>query len=71
MAKYIAIYGTIAIVAAVAAAIIAGFKRRDYSYWASITLLFPPLLFVLMLIPKNTGPRPVRAPLDSEDNFRD
>lgn len=71
MANWIAIYGSAAIVAALVAAIVAGMKRRDYSFWAASTLLFPPLLIVLVLLPKNAGPRPVRAPLDADDHYRD
>lgn len=71
MANWIAIYGSVAIVAAVAAAILAGVKRRDYSFWAACTLLFPPLIVVLFLLPKNMGARPVRVPLDADDNYRD
>lgn len=67
MANFIAIYGTIAIVSGFAAAILAGMKRRDYSFWAAWTVIFPPFLIALILLPKNTGPRPVRAPLDSDD----
>lgn len=68
IANWIAIYGSIAIVAAVAAAVLAGVKRRDYSFWAASTLLFPPLLIVLVMLPKNLGARPVRAPIDNDDH---
>ncbi|MEQ1650750.1 MAG: hypothetical protein ABL898_19405 [Hyphomicrobiaceae bacterium] len=66
MAKFIAIYGTIALLAATAAGIIAGMKRRDYSFWAAWTLLFPPFLIALLLLPKSTGTRPI-SPRESDD----
>jgi hypothetical protein len=66
MAKFIAIYGTIAFLAATAAGIIAGMKRRDYSFWAAWTLLFPPFIIVLLLLPKFTGVRPT-SPRDGDD----
>ena len=63
MAKFIAIYGSISLLAAFLAGIIAGWKGRDYSFWAAWTLLFPPFIIALLLLPKNTGPRmPRRAP---------
>jgi hypothetical protein len=68
MAKFIAIYGTLMIVSAIAAVIIAGIKRRDYSYWGAVTFLFPPFLLLLILMPRNQGPRPRRPTLDEEDD---
>lgn len=69
MAKFVAIYGSIALIAAVLAAIVAGlFKRRDPSYWATVTLLFPPMLIVLFMMAKNTGQRSRRESLDDEEH---
>jgi hypothetical protein len=67
MAQFIAIYGVAMLVTSLAAAIIAGIKRRDFSYWATICFLFPPALILLFLMPKNTGPRPRRIGLDEEE----
>lgn len=69
MAKFIAIYGSFALIAALVAAIVAGLiKRRDPSYWATVTLLFPPMLIVLFLMAKNTGPRSRRETMDDEEH---
>jgi ABC-type branched-subunit amino acid transport system permease subunit len=69
MAKFIAIYGSLALLAALVAAIIAGVvKRRDPSYWATVTLLFPPMLIVLFFMSKNAGPRARRESLDDQEH---
>jgi hypothetical protein len=67
MAKFIAVYGSIAFIAAIVAAVIAAIKRRDYSYWATVTLLFPPMLAVLLIMPKNGGPRRGRESLEAQE----
>jgi hypothetical protein len=67
MAKFIAIYGSLALICSVLAGIIAYVKRRDPSYWIAVSFLFPPALIMLLLMKKNTGPRPTRPSLDSED----
>jgi hypothetical protein len=67
MAKFVAVYGTIAFIAAIVAAVIAGFKRRDYSYWATVTLLFPPMLAVLLIMPKSGGLRRGREGLEAQE----
>ena len=64
MAKIIAIWGLVAIVSAVLAGIVAGAKRRDHSFWAAWSFLFPPILLILLLMPSNKGPRPRRPSLD-------
>jgi ABC-type branched-subunit amino acid transport system permease subunit len=69
MAKFIAIYGSIALIASLIAAIVAGvIKRRDPSYWATVTLLFPPMLVVLFFMAKNKGPRTRRESLDDQEH---
>jgi hypothetical protein len=65
--RIIAIWGIVAIASAVAAALIASAKRRDHSAWAGWTFLFPPLLLLLIVIPRNRGQRPTRPSLDEED----
>ncbi len=67
MATFIAIYGCVALLASVLAGIIAGIKRRDASFWAAWTLLFPPMLIMLAFMPKNTGPRPRRPSIDANE----
>lgn len=67
MLKWIAIWGVVAIGSAVAAGLLAGIKRRDHSFWAAWSFLLPPMLLVLLLLPKNTGAKPRRPSLDEED----
>jgi hypothetical protein len=64
MAKIIAIWGVLAIAAALLAGIVAGLKRRDYSFWAAWSFLVPPVLLVLLLLPANKGERPRRPRID-------
>jgi hypothetical protein len=69
MAKFIAIYGSVALIASLVAALVAGLiKRRDPSYWATVTLLFPPMLIVLFLMAKNKGPLRRRETMDDEEH---
>lgn len=67
MVEWIAIWGVVAIVAAILGGIIAGIKRRDHSFWAAWSFIFPPMLLILLLMPKNQGPKPRRPTLDEED----
>lgn len=64
MANIIAIWGAVAIGSAILAGILAGIKRRDHSFWAAWSFLFPPMLLVLLLMPSNKGPRTRRPGLD-------
>jgi hypothetical protein len=64
MAKVIAIWGIVAIASAVLAGILAGIKRRDHSFWAAWSFLFPPMLLLLLLMPSNKGARPRRPGID-------
>lgn len=66
--KWIVLWGVCAVTAAALAAVFAGQKNRDYSYWMAWCFLFPPLVIWLMLMPKNTGPRPRPKPLDDLDS---
>lgn len=65
--QWIVIWGAIATASAALAAVFAGFKNRDYSYWIAWCFLFPPLVIWLMLMPKNQGPRPRQPRLDDVD----
>lgn len=67
MVKVIAIWGLVAIASGVLAALLAGVKRRDHSFWAAWSVMFPPMLLVLLLMPTNQGPRPRRPTLDEEE----
>jgi hypothetical protein len=64
MAKVIVIWGLIAIASAIVAGLVAGAKRRDFSFWAAWSFLFPPMLLLLLLMPSNKGPRPRRPGID-------
>lgn len=65
--KIIALWGLVAIGAAVAAGILAAARNRDHSWWAAWCFVLPPMLVVLLLLPRNTGERPRRPTLDEED----
>ena len=58
MVKVIAIWGVIAIGSAFIAGLLASAKRRDHSFWAAWSFLFPPFLLFLLLMPANKSPRP-------------
>ena len=65
--KVIVLWGFVAIAAAVLAGVLAGVRNRDHSAWAAWCFIFPPALLVLLLLPRNPGPRPRRRSLDEED----
>jgi hypothetical protein len=67
MVKVIAIWGLVSIACAVLAGILAGMKRRDHSFWAAWSFLFPPMLLLLLVMPANKGPRPRRPSVDELD----
>ncbi len=62
--KAIAIWGLIAIAAAVLGGLLATYKNRDYSFWAFWCFLLPPLLLLLLVFPRVPGPPPRRRTLD-------
>ena len=64
MPKVIAIWGIVAIASAIIAGVLAGTKRRDHSFWAAWSFLFPPMLLVLLLMPTNKGPRTRKPGID-------
>lgn len=64
---YIAIWGVVAIAGCIAAAIVAGVKNRDYSFWAAWGFMFPPAVLILLILPPLKGQRPRRPTLDEED----
>ena len=67
MVRVIAYWGIASIVASIVAAILAGMKRRDHSFWAAWSFLFPPMLLVLLVMPANKGPRLRRPSLDEAE----
>ncbi len=63
----IVLWAAVAVVTAVLAGILAGWKNRDYSFWVSLTFLLPPLVLVILLLPRRAGPRPRPPTLDELD----
>ncbi|GBF27874.1 hypothetical protein MnTg02_02933 [bacterium MnTg02] len=57
MPQYVVIIGLVSLLSAVIGALAAKFKRRGADVWAFACFMFPPLLLVLFLLPKNTEPR--------------
>jgi hypothetical protein len=70
MVKIIAIWGIVAVASAILAGILAGVKRRDHSFWAAWSFLFPPMLLIILVMPSNKGPRPRRPGLDELEENR-
>jgi apolipoprotein N-acyltransferase len=66
----IAVWGVVALVAAITAGIVAAAKNRDHSWWAAWSFVVPPMLLILVFLPRNTGPRPRRPPMDDDDRDR-
>ncbi len=67
MMGWIAIWGLVAIGAAVLGGILAGIKNRDYSFWIAWCLILPPLLVFLAILPRRSGERPRRSSLDDQE----
>ncbi|CCB66194.1 MULTISPECIES: hypothetical protein [unclassified Hyphomicrobium] len=65
--QWIVLWGGIAIAASVFAAVLAGIKNRDLSYWTAWSFLVPPFALWLLFLPRNKGPRPRRPTLDEID----
>lgn len=65
--KAIAIWGLVSLVCAIAGGFLATAKNRDYSFWAAWSFILPPMLLLLLVMPRNPGPKPRRPTLDEED----
>lgn len=65
--QWIVAWALVAITAALLAAILAGYKNRDYSYWIAWSFLVPPAVIWLLVMPKYVGPRPRQPRLDDID----
>jgi hypothetical protein len=61
----IVIWGGIALVSAIAGGLLAGVKNRDYSAWIAWCFVLPPLVLILLLVPRHQGPRPRQPRLDA------
>jgi hypothetical protein len=65
--RYIAIWSIVALLSSLVAGIVAHARGRDHSYWAAWSFLVPPMLLVLLLLPRSTATYPPRRTLDDED----
>jgi hypothetical protein len=65
--QWIVLWGGTAIVASFLGGILASIKNRDTSAWIAWSFLVPPIVLWLLLLPRNTGPRPRRPTLDELD----
>ncbi len=63
----IVIWGGIALASATAGGVLAGVKNRDYSAWIAWCFLLPPLVLVVLILPRRQGPRPRQPRLDSDE----
>lgn len=64
---YIVLWSAIAVVSAILAAVLAGIKNRDISFWAAWGFIIPPSVLLLLVLPRLKGMRPRRPTLDEED----
>ena len=61
----IVIWGAVAIAAMIAAAVLASQKNRNRSYWMAWCFVLPPLVLILLLLPRYQGARPRQPRLDA------
>jgi len=64
--KAIAIWGVVAIASAVLGGLVARMKNRDHSFWAAWSFLFPPMLLLLVVMPRYLGVRQRQPSLDNQ-----
>jgi len=65
--KWVVIWAAVATLSAIACGFIASAKNRNASTWAAWGFLLPPVLVVLLLLPRNRGLRVLTTRLDDED----
>ena len=63
----IVIWGGVALGAALVGGVLAGVKNRDYSSWIAWSFVLPPVVLILLLLPRYQGVRPRRPTLDQSD----
>lgn len=68
MPEIIVAWGACAISASLLAGLLAGVKNRDYAWWMAWCFIVPPLVLVLLLMPRHRGPRPRPPRLDEDDD---
>ena len=61
----IVIWGGVALASGAAGGILAGVKNRDYSSWMAWCFVLPPLVLILLLLPRHQGARPRQPRLDA------
>ncbi|NJO23487.1 MAG: hypothetical protein HC868_11800 [Sphingomonadales bacterium] len=61
------IWAAVATLSAIACGFVANAKNRNASMWAAWGFVLPPVLVVLLLLPRNRGLRPVTPTFDEED----
>ena len=60
----VVIWGGVALASATAGGLLAGVKNRDYSAWIAWCFVLPPLVLILLLLPRHQGARPRQPRLD-------
>ena len=60
----IVVWGGVAVASGAVGGLLAGVKNRDYSSWIAWCFVLPPLVFVLLLLPRYQGARPRQPRLD-------
>ena len=63
----IVIWGGVALATGAIGGLLAGVKNRDYSSWIAWCFVLPPLVFVLLLLPRYQGVRPRQPRLDESE----
>jgi len=65
--KWIAIWGVVSLASSLLAGLLAGVKNRDWSSWMAWSFILPPLMLIVLVMPRNKGPRPRRPSVDEEE----
>jgi hypothetical protein len=60
----IVVWGGVAVASGIVGGLLAGVKNRDYSSWIAWCFVLPPLILVLLLLPRYQGLRPRQPRLD-------
>jgi membrane protein DedA with SNARE-associated domain len=63
----IVVWGGVAVASGIVGGLLAGAKNRDYSSWIAWCFVLPPLIFVLLLLPRYKGLRPRQPRLDESE----
>jgi hypothetical protein len=63
----IVVWGGVAVASGIVGGLLAGVKNRDYSSWIAWCFVLPPLVLVLLLLPRYQGLRPRQPRLDESE----